>query len=150
MFRRWEVTLKHVVTKQKLARTILLGHISYVTNCFLPHFLYALIYITTKEMINLFLSISLQYNLVCDEKYKVPLSNTMFFLGVFCGAFIFGIISDHLGRKKTLAISLYLQVPISLAVAFMPEYISFTVLRFILGIWLQVSGSYYLNTVYIV
>ena len=76
---------------------------------------------------------------MCDAKYKVPLSNTMFFLGVFCGAFIFGIISDHLGRKKTLAICLYSHIPISLSVAFMPEYISFTVLRFILGVWLQVS-----------
>lgn len=89
--------------------------------------------------------ICFQWNLVCDEKFKIHLSSTMFFLGVFFGAFLFGFISDHLGRKITLAICLYTQMPISLAVAFMPDFISFTIMRFVLGVWLQVTIMFVTN-----
>jgi len=68
----------------------------------------------------------------------------MFFVGVFIGAPIFGFISDQFGRKKTLAVCLYSHIPIALAISFMPEYISFTVFRLFLGVWLQVIEIFYM------
>ena len=87
----------------------------------------------------------LQWNLVCDNKYKISMSNTIYFTGVFCGALIFGFISDCIGRKPTLAICLYLQMPISLAIAFIPNYLGFIILRFLLGVWLQVPFTAFLS-----
>lgn len=89
-------------------------------------------------MFRLMAIILFQWNLVCENKYKISMSNTIFFAGVFFGALIFGFISDCVGRKKTLAICLYLQMPISLAIAFIPNYLGFVILRFLLGVWLQV------------
>jgi len=83
-----------------------------------------------------------QFQLVCDNTYKISLSTTIFFLGVFAGAFVFGFISDQIGRKKTLALCLYVQIPVSFGIAFAPNWITFCVLRFILGVWLQVSRGH--------
>lgn len=35
-----------------------------------------------------------QYNLVCGDEAKLPLIQSVFFLGVFIGAFVFGYIAD--------------------------------------------------------
>ncbi|XP_067931630.1 organic cation transporter protein-like isoform X2 [Watersipora subatra] len=86
-------------------------------------------------------TVSTEWDLVCGDTYRVSLASTLFFCGVFVGALVFGFVADHLGRKKTLAICLYTQMPISLAIAFMPSYVPFTIMRFVLGIWLQGVSS---------
>ena len=53
---------------------------------------------------------------------------------LFTGSYIFGTLSDLIGRRKTAIIALLVNSVGLLASAFMPEYISFTIARFITGI----------------
>jgi len=53
--------------------------------------------------------------------------------GVLLGAFIFGILSDAIGRKKTLLICIFLQGASGVACGFAPEYYSFVFLRLLVG-----------------
>ena len=48
-------------------------------------------------------------------------------------SYVFGILADKLGRKITSFIALVLVGAGLLANGFMPEYISFTISRFIVG-----------------
>ena len=42
------------------------------------------------------------FDLFCDLAYKVPLVESIFFVGVLVGAPVFGYAADYFGRKKTL------------------------------------------------
>ena len=42
------------------------------------------------------------FGLFCDLAYKVPLVESIFFVGVLIGAPVFGYAADYFGRKKTL------------------------------------------------
>ena len=42
------------------------------------------------------------FDLFCDLAYKVPLVESIFFIGVLLGAPAFGYAADYFGRKKTL------------------------------------------------
>ncbi|XP_078339711.1 organic cation transporter protein-like isoform X3 [Crassostrea virginica] len=72
-------------------------------------------------------------NLVCDNKYKISLSKTIFFAGVFSGSFCFGMISDLIGRKKTLLIGVLFQLASTLALAWSQNYLMYVLLRFCTG-----------------
>ena len=50
------------------------------------------------------------------------------------GSYIFGALSDLIGRRRAATIALLVNSIGLLATAFMPEYISFTIARFITGI----------------
>ncbi|XP_077402943.1 solute carrier family 22 member 4-like [Vanacampus margaritifer] len=50
-----------------------------------------------------------QYDLVCSQHWKQPLTSTIFFLGVLVGSFISGVISDRFGRKPVLFATLIIQ-----------------------------------------
>ncbi|XP_061177443.1 organic cation transporter protein-like [Saccostrea echinata] len=72
-------------------------------------------------------------NLVCDDKYKISLSKTIFFAGVLTGSFMFGMISDILGRRKTLLIAILLELSSTLALAWSYNYVTYAILRFCTG-----------------
>ena len=42
------------------------------------------------------------FELLCDQAYKVPLVESIFFIGVLLGAPAFGYAADYFGRKKAL------------------------------------------------
>ncbi|XP_030850708.1 organic cation transporter protein-like isoform X1 [Strongylocentrotus purpuratus] len=69
------------------------------------------------------------FDLVCDRKYLINLSQSIFFIGVLIGSLLFGAISDRYGRKITLIISNVLVVVFGVGAAFSPNYITFVVLR---------------------
>ena len=50
------------------------------------------------------------------------------------GSYLFGALSDKLGRKKAATIALLVNAIGLLGTAFMPDYISFTIARFITGL----------------
>ncbi|XP_061177531.1 organic cation transporter protein-like [Saccostrea echinata] len=72
-------------------------------------------------------------NLVCDDKYKISLSKTIFFAGVLTGSFVFGMISDRIGRRKTLLISILFELSSTLALAWSYNYVMYVILCFCSG-----------------
>ncbi|GLI66645.1 hypothetical protein VaNZ11_010487, partial [Volvox africanus] len=49
------------------------------------------------------LSLSSEYNLVCDQAWKASLLDTLFFAGFMLGNGVFGCVADRHGRRATLA-----------------------------------------------
>ena len=74
-----------------------------------------------------------EYNLVCQDEYKVFLTASITMSAMLVGSYVFGYLADRIGRKITSIASLFI-IGIGLLLgAFMPEYISFTAARFIAG-----------------
>ncbi|XP_060600295.1 organic cation transporter protein-like [Ruditapes philippinarum] len=76
---------------------------------------------------------SKQLNLVCDDAIKVPNAQMIFFFGVLSGSLVYGQLSDIIGRRKALYISIVIQLGSSLGLIGMTEYIGFCILMFVLG-----------------
>ncbi|XP_026150909.1 solute carrier family 22 member 5-like isoform X2 [Mastacembelus armatus] len=75
-----------------------------------------------------------EFNLVCRDQWKQPLSSSIYFLGGLCGCFISGQVSDRFGRKPVLFGSITMLSIFSGAVAFAPSWPIFTVLFFMMGL----------------
>ena len=84
----------------------------------------------------------LQFNLVCGDAYKSELSTTLYFGGVLVGALLYGGLADKYGRKRCLAIAQVLSGVLSFAVVFFRYFYAYAVLRFFLGIQLQVKSLF--------
>ncbi|CAH1779983.1 unnamed protein product, partial [Owenia fusiformis] len=74
-----------------------------------------------------------QFNLVCDDDWKLAFSSSAFMAGMFLGAISAGAVSDKFGRYKTCITCLLLKMVVSFALAFPPNYIAWVVFRFLLG-----------------
>ncbi|XP_014678594.1 PREDICTED: solute carrier family 22 member 24-like [Priapulus caudatus] len=70
-----------------------------------------------------------QWDLVCDKAWLVATAQMLFMAGHLTGCIVFGSISDKIGRRKTLLISLTLMVVTTNATAFAPSYAIFGILR---------------------
>ncbi|KAL3882126.1 hypothetical protein ACJMK2_028497 [Sinanodonta woodiana] len=57
----------------------------------------------------------------------------LFFSGVFAGSFILGVVSDAMGRKKTLYFSLILMLGSTMSLTWAPNYATYVSLRFLVG-----------------
>nr|XP_006630157.2 PREDICTED: solute carrier family 22 member 5-like isoform X2 [Lepisosteus oculatus] len=75
-----------------------------------------------------------EWNLVCEEGWKVPFSLSVFFMGVLMGSFMSGQISDRYGRKVILFITMALQTVFSLIQIASTSWEMFCILFFIVGI----------------
>uniref|UniRef100_A0A8C0BAH3 Solute carrier family 22 member 13 n=1 Tax=Buteo japonicus TaxID=224669 RepID=A0A8C0BAH3_9AVES len=51
----------------------------------------------------------LQFDLVCDRKDLNDISQSIYMLGLFLGSMIFGPLSDRIGRRPVILISIFLQ-----------------------------------------
>ncbi|XP_061177668.1 organic cation transporter protein-like [Saccostrea echinata] len=74
-----------------------------------------------------------EINLVCDDRYKTSLAKSLFFLGVLLGALGLGILSDAIGRKKTLCLSVIAMMASTIGLAWAPNYIAFVLIRICVG-----------------
>ena len=83
--------------------------------------------------------IYLQWGLVCDREFVGPLITTTYFCGVMLGGIFFGSLSDKFGRKNMMLICLYTQCVIGIGIHFVRRLVVFIGLRFIQGIFIQVS-----------
>ncbi|KAJ8315875.1 LOW QUALITY PROTEIN: hypothetical protein KUTeg_008025 [Tegillarca granosa] len=72
-------------------------------------------------------------NLVCDDKLKTTHIQMIYFAGVFTGSILLGLLSDTIGRKKTLLLSILLMLVSSMALPWSPDFATFAVLRFFIG-----------------
>ncbi|XP_051259111.1 solute carrier family 22 member 4-like isoform X2 [Dicentrarchus labrax] len=75
-----------------------------------------------------------EFNLVCSDQWKQPLTSFVYFLGGLCGCLVSGQISDRFGRKPVLFSAIAMISIFSCAVAFAPSWPVFTVLFFMMGL----------------
>ncbi|XP_051834188.1 solute carrier family 22 member 4 [Antechinus flavipes] len=74
-----------------------------------------------------------EWNIVCDENWKPPLTTSLFFVGVLMGSFISGQLSDRFGRKNILFGTMAVQTGFSFLQIFSVNWEMFTVLFIIVG-----------------
>nr|KAF6482069.1 solute carrier family 22 member 4 [Molossus molossus] len=74
-----------------------------------------------------------EWNLVCEEDWKTPLTSSLFFVGVLFGSFVSGQLSDRFGRKSILFATMAVQTGFSFLQIFSVNWEMFTVLFVIVG-----------------
>ncbi|XP_048021546.1 solute carrier family 22 member 4-like isoform X2 [Megalobrama amblycephala] len=74
-----------------------------------------------------------EWDLVCSDDWRVPLSTSLFFCGVLTGSMISGPISDRFGRKIVLFVTMMIQTVFTLIQVFSPSWLIFCILFFIAG-----------------
>uniref|UniRef100_A0A3Q2T8T0 Solute carrier family 22 member 21 n=1 Tax=Fundulus heteroclitus TaxID=8078 RepID=A0A3Q2T8T0_FUNHE len=74
-----------------------------------------------------------EWNLVCGESWKNPLTTSIFFCGVLAGALISGQLSDRFGRKIMMFSTIALQAVTRFIQVFSPNWIVFCALYFVVG-----------------
>ncbi|XP_012513082.1 PREDICTED: solute carrier family 22 member 5 isoform X2 [Propithecus coquereli] len=74
-----------------------------------------------------------EWNLVCEDDWKAPLTVSMFFVGVLVGSFISGQLSDRFGRKKVLFATMGMQTGFSFLQVFSKNFEMFVVLFVLVG-----------------
>ncbi|XP_060621213.1 organic cation/carnitine transporter 2-like isoform X1 [Anolis sagrei] len=74
-----------------------------------------------------------QWDLVCDNDWKTPLTTSLFFVGVLFGSFVSGQISDRFGRKNVLFATMGVQTGFGILQVFSTSWEMFSVLFLIVG-----------------
>ncbi|XP_072517951.1 organic cation/carnitine transporter 2-like [Salminus brasiliensis] len=75
-----------------------------------------------------------EFDLVCDDEWKQPFTSSIYFLGVLCGSFFSGQISDRFGRKPVLFATMMVQTFFTLIQVFAPSWEVFSIIFFIVGL----------------
>ncbi|XP_069171909.1 organic cation transporter protein isoform X2 [Procambarus clarkii] len=79
----------------------------------------------------------IDYELVCERAWLRATVQSVYMMGMLVGSYLFGDLSDRLGRKPVFLSALVLMVVVGVGQAIIPDYFAFTTLRFILGASLQ-------------
>uniref|UniRef100_G1RQB2 Solute carrier family 22 member 5 n=1 Tax=Nomascus leucogenys TaxID=61853 RepID=G1RQB2_NOMLE len=74
-----------------------------------------------------------QWNLVCEDDWKAPLTISLFFVGVLLGSFISGQLSDRFGRKNVLFVTMGMQTGFSFLQIFSKNFEMFVMLFVLVG-----------------
>ncbi|XP_072297414.1 solute carrier family 22 member 4-like [Eucyclogobius newberryi] len=74
-----------------------------------------------------------EWELVCDNAWKVPLSSSLYFVGVMIGSFVCGTLSDRFGRKPVLFLTMAIQTIAALIQAASVNWVMFTTLNCLRG-----------------
>ncbi|XP_034835712.1 organic cation transporter-like protein [Maniola hyperantus] len=88
-----------------------------------------------------------EWGLVCERTWMASFAQMVLQLGVLIGSVVFGFLSDRYGRKNTFLASIIAVILIGFAASFAPDYITFTILRFLLGV--AASGTMVISFVII-
>ncbi|XP_071956989.1 organic cation transporter-like protein [Antedon mediterranea] len=74
-----------------------------------------------------------EFDLVCDDSYKVSLAASSYLFGFFFGSIIFGAVCDYFGRKRGVILALLLRILAGIVASFTKTYWGFFVVRIIHG-----------------
>lgn len=74
-----------------------------------------------------------EWDLVCSDDWKSPLTSSIFFCGVLTGSVISGPVSDRFGRKIVLFVTMAIQTLFTVVQVFSPSWQIFCFLFFIVG-----------------
>lgn len=83
----------------------------------------------------------MDWDFVCHQRWMGAVAKSAYMFGVFTGAVTLGSAADKYGRKVIFCWSAVLQLILGVAVAFIPEYYTFLIVRFLYGIFGS-AGSY--------
>ncbi|KAL6098313.1 slc22a5 [Pungitius sinensis] len=75
-----------------------------------------------------------EWDLVCDNRWKNPLTSSLFFCGVLAGSFLSGQLSDRYGRKIVLFVTMAVQTLFTLLQVFSPSWPAFCAMFFVVGL----------------
>ena len=74
-----------------------------------------------------------RWDTVCDRSFMQDFDTQTFMIGKLLGAFVFGAMSDSIGRFKTYFISLVLQAVFGIMVAVSPNFWLYSISRLLVG-----------------
>uniref|UniRef100_A0A8D2ZYP6 Major facilitator superfamily (MFS) profile domain-containing protein n=1 Tax=Scophthalmus maximus TaxID=52904 RepID=A0A8D2ZYP6_SCOMX len=75
-----------------------------------------------------------EFDLVCGDEWKQPLTASVFFVGSLCGSFFSGQLSDRFGRKPVLFATIAVQAIFTFVQVFSVSWIMFLILLFFNGL----------------
>ncbi|KAF2983638.1 hypothetical protein EK904_005566 [Melospiza melodia maxima] len=83
-------------------------------------------------------SLLTEFDLVCDRKDLNDIAQAIYMAGLLLGSMIFGPLSDRIGRRPVVLISVFLQGLFGLGIAFVPHFYVYMAFRCVVGA--SVSG----------
>ncbi|NXP10440.1 S22AD protein, partial [Thinocorus orbignyianus] len=83
-------------------------------------------------------SLLTEFDLVCDRKELHDIAQSVYMVGLFLGSMIFGPLSDRIGRRPVILISVFLQGLFGVGIAFVPHFYVYMAFRCVVGA--SVSG----------
>ncbi|XP_072923294.1 organic cation/carnitine transporter 2-like isoform X3 [Hemitrygon akajei] len=75
-----------------------------------------------------------QWDLVCNNNWRVPFATSVFYMGVLVGSFTSGILSDRFGRKIVMFGTMAVQIIFNFLLAFSPNLEIFSLINFFRGL----------------
>ncbi|CAK1591347.1 unnamed protein product [Parnassius mnemosyne] len=76
-----------------------------------------------------------EFSLVCEKEWLPRTGYTLFWVGSIFGNLFFGWMSDRYGRRPTILLMIYLEVPLAIAACFPSSYMTYIVLRVLGGLF---------------